>query len=89
MIYVLVKKPEESLALQANHVANTPVNKPEVYFIKYKAKSEHVATGGGQQSESVQQNNDNDSVVVESPFRGTKTQNHGGYNYDRPGNVLK
>ncbi|CAH1099584.1 unnamed protein product [Psylliodes chrysocephalus] len=45
IIYVLVKKPEAGADISIPTIAPTQPSKPEVYFIKYKAKNEVV--GGG------------------------------------------
>lgn len=39
LVYVLVKKPEEAEDIQIQGSAQIPPSKPEVYFIKYKAKN--------------------------------------------------
>ncbi|KAJ8949289.1 hypothetical protein NQ318_006712 [Aromia moschata] len=45
LVYVLVKKPEDAADITIPTAAPTQPSKPEVYFIRYKAKSE--VTGGG------------------------------------------
>ncbi|CAG9857460.1 unnamed protein product [Phyllotreta striolata] len=50
IVYVLVKRPEEAAEVVAPTAAPAAPSKPEVYFIRYKAKSEAIgggATGGG------------------------------------------
>ncbi|KAH1008299.1 uncharacterized protein LOC109539134 [Dendroctonus ponderosae] len=86
LIYVLVKKPEEEVPVRANQVA-APINKPEVYFVKYKGKADAPPVPTGEQSESVQ-NEDNDSVVVESAGRTSQPQAQG-YIYEKHVGVLK
>ncbi|KAJ8977683.1 hypothetical protein NQ317_000447 [Molorchus minor] len=45
LVYVLVKKPDDAADITIPTAAPTQPSKPEVYFIRYKAKSE--VTGGG------------------------------------------
>lgn len=45
LVYVLVRKPDEQQDITIPTAAALPPSKPEVYFIRYKAKAE--ATGGG------------------------------------------
>lgn len=46
LVYVLVKKPEEQPDIVIPTAAPTQPAKPEVYFIKYKAKKESVPDSG-------------------------------------------
>lgn len=46
LVYVLVKKPDDIADITLPTAAPTAPSKPEVYFIRYKAKSE-VSGGGG------------------------------------------
>ncbi|XP_050299014.1 uncharacterized protein LOC126737940 [Anthonomus grandis grandis] len=47
LVYVLVKKPDDVADITLPTAAPTAPSKPEVYFIRYKAKSEAVGGGSG------------------------------------------
>ncbi|CAG9770514.1 unnamed protein product [Ceutorhynchus assimilis] len=84
LIYVLVKKPDDPLEVRANQIAQqASINKPEVYFIKYKSKVQKSVADSGD-------NNDNDSVVVDNSLIGNNVQSQNqGYQYNRPREILK
>lgn len=44
IVYVLVKKPDPSPAIEMPTPASTVPSKPEVYFIRYKTKEEEATT---------------------------------------------
>ncbi|XP_050300589.1 uncharacterized protein LOC126739103 [Anthonomus grandis grandis] len=92
LIYVLVKKPEDLEEIRANQISSTPVNKPEVYFIKYRAKAQQNRGQISENQGNTFQKQSDDSVVVDSADKGQQTNflgQGGGYNYNRPSAILK
>ncbi|XP_066246515.1 uncharacterized protein [Euwallacea similis] len=83
LIYVLVKRPEEPPQVKASQLAPAPLDRPEVYFIKYRGKQQQQEAALGLQQH---EDSNNDLTLVDSV---TKSLNQG-YRYDRPAaGVLK
>lgn len=78
LIYVLLNKPEQKEKVQQK-IVQPPLDKPEVYFIKYRGKPTSPPPPGSL-DEATNQNSD-DTVVIDSTRQG--------YHYNRPTTVLK
>ncbi|XP_066140049.1 uncharacterized protein [Euwallacea fornicatus] len=82
LVYVLVKRPDEPSEVKASQVAPAPLDRPEVYFIKYRGKQQRQEIALGPQHED----GNSDSMVVDSSVKSLNQ----GYRYDRPAaGVLK
>ncbi|XP_060535367.1 uncharacterized protein LOC132707499 [Cylas formicarius] len=83
LVYVLVKKPDEAQEIELSTAAPTQPSRPEVYFIRYKAKEDRV-----QAQQLQQQVEDTDSVVASKGTSGGSSDSSSsgsGARYGAPG----
>lgn len=80
LIYVLLNKSEQQKEKVQQKVVQTPLDRPEVYFIKYRGKAT-TPTPPSVSLDEVTNPNSDDTVVIDSARQG--------YHYNRPSAVMK